>query len=492
MQIVYYFMMGMMSLRIVFCGPAIHWSLTTKDLSQALTEQPILYFSDRNSFRDDRINKLNVSASIAVLIDEDVRYQSIRGIGSSLESSTAYNMMRLSADNRKTLLNSLFSLNDDGIGMNLVRITIGTSDFCPAPYYSYNDLSAKNDTDFDLDHFSIAADQTFIIPTIIEALEVSLSSSVELDKLQFFASPWSPPGWMKSSGVLEGGSLIDSTEYYDVYARYLAKFVEEYNKHGIDIMAITPQNEPLASQSYPSMLLPAEQEITFIRDHLGPLMRNKSVEIWCFDHNWNRVDYPLSVFKSDASQYVAGAAFHGYGGKPSAMSSLHEEYPDKDIYLSEYSTYGIDGAAEIISYFRNWARSYNAWVTMLDTNLKPNEGPFIPRPTMVMLDANTLQVTRRLEYYTYGHFSKYVRRGAMRIKSESETLSKTRTTTVSGDAVSHVAFINDPTSSGKSDIVVVIANPSKDAHAFIDLKWKGQIVSLELPANSVATVRWQP
>lgn len=224
-------------------------------------------------------------------------------------------------------------------------------------------------------------------------------------------------------------------------------------------------------------------------------MRERGTEIWCFDHNWNTPYYPLHIYNdTEAAQFVSGSAWHGYRGRPSSMTEVHNEYPEKDIYFSERSTYGIKGAHEIVAIFRNWARTYSAWVTMLDTNLEPNAGPFNPDPTMVQLNATSLEIIYNLEYFMYGHFSKYIRRGALRISSETLVGAAQRSLEASNGLVelptfSHVAFVNDPSVSGRADVVVVAVNTGDKVTA--QFQYKGVGFNVDLAAHSISTFSWE-
>lgn len=457
----------------------IKWMVTTENKKQLLSLQNAsLSFADISTLP---------TASLKIKLNTSTKYQTILGIGSSLESSTAYNLNQLEQDQRTDVIKKLFSVSE-GNGFNLMRLTIGTSDYCPAPYYSYDDLPA-GETDVELTHFSTARDEEFIIPAIQAAIKESQSSITSdnsdiHDELLFFASPWSGPGWMKSNQGLIGGHLLD--EYMKAYADYLVKFVTTYSSlYDIKIHAITPQNEPLANQTYPSTLFPAEQAVKLIDRYLGPSLAKINCELWCFDHNWNTLFYPARVLNDTrASKYVQGTGFHGYRGQPKDMSTLHEKFPDKDIYFTERSSYGIKGATEVVAIFRNWARSYNAWVTMLDTNLQPNSGPFKSNPTMVQLNVSSTpySVIYNLEYFIYGHFSRYIRRGAVRISSEDDP------TAVS--TVSHVAFTNDATSSGIGTTVLILVNNGSE-EADVQVCLDGTLgATVLLPAHSISTLIW--
>ena len=228
------------------------------DNSSALTAQrPLSWASVSSAVAPEAAR---VVRAARIVVDDSTQYQTVYGIGNSLEASTAYNLQLLDAPARADLLRSLFD-PDEGIGMSLARITIATSDFTPLPFYSYNDLPDPGATDINLTHFSVARDEAYILPSIKAAL--SAAQAPGLDTLKLFASPWSPPAWMKTSKRLGGGALLP--EHYSTYAKYLIRFLEEYEQRGVHLAAMTVQNEPLQNDSkYPTMLLEPEPEARVI------------------------------------------------------------------------------------------------------------------------------------------------------------------------------------------------------------------------------------
>lgn len=227
------------------------------DNTSALTPQPSLTWTDRESAA---AGTGDAKSPARIVVDGGTRYQTVYGIGNSLEASTGYNLQLLEPPARTELLRSLFD-PDEGIGMSLARITIATSDFTPLPFYSYNDLSDPNATDINLTHFSVARDEAYILPLIKAALAAAEAPGG--DTLKLFASPWSPPAWMKTSKRLEGGALLP--EHYGTYAKYLIRFLEEYETRGVHLSAMTVQNEPLQNDNkYPTMLLEPKPEAQVI------------------------------------------------------------------------------------------------------------------------------------------------------------------------------------------------------------------------------------
>ena len=438
-------------------GPTVKWWASSENLEARLTPQSELRFRPGP-----------VSGKDVIEVDDTTTYQSVLGLGSSFEHSTCYNLSLLPAEERERVIESLVH-PERGIGMNLMRICIGTSDFAPGPFYTYDDMPDGQE-DPKLERFSIERDREYVLPVLKAAQKLN-------PRLRFFASPWTPPPWMKTNGRYGSGSL--RRECYPYFAEYLAKFIEAYRREGIEIEALTVQNEPeFGPEPYPSCLWTAEQQRDFIRDHLGPLFRARQIKtsIWAFDHNFNNPGFPATILRDpQAAQYVDGSAFHLYEGKPAAMSTLHGEFPDKPIYFTEGSVYGAAGAAEIISYFRNWSRSYNAWVTMIDHRGKPNVSGFHDcDPTIIVLNRDSLQPDYRADYYIYGQFMKFIQPGAVRIASSG-----------SAHLPPNVAFKNPDGS-----LILVAANPQSKPRE-LSLAWSGKTLTMTLAAKSVVTLTWR-
>lgn len=437
--------------------PVVRWWTSTSDLQTTLSPQA-----------DLRFGASPVPIADRVTVDDGVTYQTILGLGSSLEHSTCYNLSLLPEDRREVVLASLVD-PVKGIGMSLMRICIGTPDFTASPWYTYADMP-PGQKDPDLRSFSIAKDREYVLPAL--KLAQRLNPAVK-----FFASPWSPPAWMKTNDRIGGGAI--NPDYFPHFAEYLARFVEAYREEGIEIHALTVQNEPeYAPATYPTCRWTAEQQRDFIRDHLGPLFRARGLKtlIWCFDHNFNHPQFPATILSDPAAaRYVDGTAFHHYEGKPAAMTWLRERFPDKHVYFSEGSTFGVEGARQIVSFLRNWARSYNAWVTMIDHRRKPNPGPHACSPTAIVLNSETLELDYRFDYYMYGHFTKFIRPGAVRVSStESDRLP------------SNVAFRNP------DGALVLVAVNSADRPRDVGVAWNGLNFRAVLAPKSVATFNWSP
>lgn len=434
---------------------SVSWWVSTRDGNQQLTEQEPL-----------SIGKIRTGVRARISVNPDKGYQRMLGLGSSFEHSTCYNISLLSPAEQDTIIEKLVSPTD-GIGMNLMRICMGTPDFTKEKWYSYCDVAA-GETDAELKNFSIDKDKAYVIPVLKKALAKN-------PKLLYFASPWSPPGWMKDSGVMMGGSL--KPEYYAAYAQYFVKFIQAYEAEGVPIYAVTVQNEPAYSpKEYPSCHWTGEQQRDFIRDHLGPAFAASGIhaKIWCWDHNFNLLSFPQTILRdAAAARFVEGTGFHHYEGRPEAMTTLHEEFPDKSIHFTEGSVFGLRGANQLVSFFRNWTQSYTGWVILLDEERKPNNGPHHASETCIVLNTKDKSLQYNFDYFMYGQFMKFIDRDAVRIASEG----------TKGSPVC-VAFKNP------DGAVVVVAVNSSAKPVECSVCIGRQCVTPMLPAESVTTLRW--
>jgi glucosylceramidase len=449
---------------------SIRWWVSSADLKQQLAEQPALEWQTRL-----------VTAKARIQVDPAITYQTMLGLGSSLEPSTCSNLWRMSQSDRERTITRLVS-PATGIGMNLMRVCMGTPDFTGDPWYSYNDLPPSG-TDPELKHFSIERDRTYILPVLKLARQKN-------PNLLFFASPWSPPGWMKSTGTMIGGHLLP--HWYASYAEYFVKFIRAYEGDGIPIYAVTVQNEPGVDRAkaknpkwfYPSCHWTGEQERDFIRDHLGPALRRHGLatRIWCYDHNYNQktrgddpgLAYPRTILSdAQAAAFVSGVAFHGYAGEPAGMSVLHQEFPSVPIHFTEGSVCGVKGGVELVERLRNWASSYNGWVTILDDNGKPNNGPFDADRTIITLDPQTRKPAEHFDFFLYGQFMKFIQRGAVRVESNGSIRD-----------FANAAFRNPD-----GNVVLVVVN-AESRERLVHLICARRAASVRLSRQSVATFVW--
>ena len=449
-------------------GPAVSVWETTASQSQLLAAQAGATF-----------NAGNGSASQTITVNPATTYQSMTGFGASFTDSSAW--LVANSPLRSQIMTKLFS-PASGIGLDFLRQPIGASDFSQS-LFSYDDLPSGQ-ADPTLAKFSIAHDNAYILPVLQQALSLNPNITV-------MATPWSPPGWMKSSGSMIGGSLNSGD--YQVFADYLTKFVQAYDAAGVPIALITAQNEPEYSPSnYPGSTFTAAQEASFIGSNLGPDLQKAglSTKIIAYDHNWNDTSFPETVLgNSTAGPYTAGAAWHCYAGDPSAQTTVHNAYPSKDTYFTECSgtqsanpanTFAdsLDWQTEnlIIGATRNWAKTVATW----NMALNPSGGPSMNCTTctgVVTVDNSAGTATYNAEYYVLGQASKFVKPGAVRIDSN----------TFGSGNLEDVAFRNPD---GSNALIALNADTS-NAHTF-NVDENGQYFTYTLPARAVATFTWTP
>jgi O-glycosyl hydrolase len=450
--------------RAAEAATSVAWWSSSEDRAFGLTPQPELAW-EPISGQTPWTGK--GEGGLVVLVNDDVSHQSMVGLGSSLEHSTCYNLSRLPPARRTEVLQSLLDPKG-GIGMSLMRVCIGTPDFTASPWYSYNDLPAGQ-TDPEQKRFSIERDRAYVLPVLREARRIR-------PDLKFVASPWSPPAWMKIGGRLTGGA-IDPVAFRP-FALYLARFVEAYREEGIPIHAITVQNEPeYAPRTYPTCRWTADEQRRFIRDHLGPVFRERGLTtlIWCFDHNFNNPSFPSAILgDAAAAAFVDGTAFHHYEGQPSAMSALSRLFPGKHVYFTEGSVFGASGAGRLISYLRHEARSYNAWVALIDDRRQPNPGPHPCSLTPLVLHHDTLEVEHRPDYFLYGQFMRFIPPGSVRVGS-------------TGGGDERQVALRTP----DGNLVLVAVNPATERQS-LAVVWRGRGFQATLPAKSASTFRWRP
>jgi len=412
-------------------------------------------------------------AQVSINIDTAKTYQTMDGFGASFTDSSAYLINQvLDKDVKEDLMPKLFC-HEKGIGISMIRNPMGASDYA-RKIYSYNTIP-EGETDFQLTKFSIAHDLTDILPLTKQAIEINPNVKVA-------ASPWSAPGWMKTVGSMKTGELRQ--DCYDAYAMYFVRFIQEYEKRGIPIYYITPQNEPLyMPDHYPSMFMPAHTQADFIANHLKPAFVKHGIttKILCYDHNWDRPDYPLHVLDV-AGPCVDGVAWHWYGGRPVAQHQVLMAYPNKEVHFSEGS--GGEWIPEFepafsnlmrttIEILRNHAQSLVLWNMALDEN----NGPFVPGfgtstcRGIVKVNQQTKELTYTLDYYGLAHFSKYVRPGAVRVDSNC------------AHAVRTVAFKNTDGS-----VVTVLFNDEEEARN-VSLSHEGEVTDFCMPTKSALTMR---
>lgn len=407
-----------------------------------------------------------------IRVDTSKTYQPIDGFGYTLTGGSAALLQQMGDTARATLLKELFTTTGKGIGVSYLRVSVGASDL-DERVFSYDDLPAGQ-TDPTLAKFNLAPDQVALIPMLKQILALNPT-------IKILGSPWSPPIWMKTNHNSTGGSLKPA--FYDAYAQYFVRYIQEMAKEGIRIDAITIQNEPLHPGNNPSLLmLPAEQA-QFIKKSLGPAFKTAGIQtkIILYDHNADRPDYPISVLSdSGARPYIDGSAFHLYAGSIGALSKVHDAFPNKNLYFTE-QWIGAPGNLKgdlawhvrelIIGATRNWSRTVLEWNLAAD----PQQNPHTPGGCMECLGALTIDgdsVSRNPAYYNIAVAAKFVRPGSVRIASD-ETKS-----------LPNVAF-KTPT----GQMVLIVLNDSMVDQSF-GIQYGKQQASATLSAGAVGTYVW--
>ena len=387
---------------------------------------------------------------IGVFIECNRRYQEVLGIGGAITDAAAEVWARLPAPKQAELLDAYFG-RVDGLGYSLLRTTIHSSDFSSASHTYVRDGDAA------LASFDIAPDRRFRLPMIRAALKAAGGA------VTTYASPWSAPAWMKDSGsMLQGGKLLP--EMAAPWARYMARFIAAYEAEGVPIWGLTVQNEPMARQPWESMIYTAEEERDFLKNHLGPTLREAGLggrKIIVWDHNRDLMFHRAQVILSDpaAAQYVWGVGFHWYetwaGGEPMHrnVAAVHAAWPHVNLLLTEATVERFDPTRlqswpnaerygrQMIEDFNAGAVGWTDWNILLDERGGPNHvGNFCFAPVHADLRTGELIYTPTFAYL--GHFSKFVRPGARRVAAASSHSSLLTTAFVNTDGKLAVVVMN--------------------------------------------------
>jgi len=405
-------------------------------------------------------------------VDSTQTFQTVDGFGFTLTGGSAYVINQMDAISKAALLKELFGSDSLSIGISYLRLSIGSSDL-NASVFSYDDMPSGQ-TDTGLTHFSLAADTSDLIPILKQIVAINQS-------IKIIAAPWSPPVWMKDNNNSVAGSLLPA--YYNVYAQYFVKYIQQMKLNGITIDAITPQNEPLNPNNNPSMVMQATDEASFIKNNLGPAFQSAGItaKIIVYDHNCDRPDYPETVLSDAAANvFVNGSAFHLYAGDISALSQVHNLYPNKQLYFTEQYTASTGNFAGdlqwhiqnvIIGSMRNWSRNALEWNLANDASF----GPHTPGGCTTCKGGLTISgssITRNVGYYIVAHASKFVPAGSVRISSTITSVLQT------------TAFL---TPDGKKVLIVENIDVAPDQ---FNIRFNGKWITTTIPAGAVCTYVW--
>ena len=423
----------------------------------------------------------------AITLHPSVQYQEMDGFGAAITGSTCYNLMKMKPGERHDFLRRTFSPTG-GFGFSYCRISIGCSDFSMSEY-SCCDTPG-------IEHFALTPEETdYVIPILREIIAIN-------PEIKIMGSPWTPPLWMKVNNPVDkkphnkwtSGSL--NPDRYQDYAEYFVRWIKAFADHGIHIHSVTPQNEPLNRGNSASCHMTWQEQRDFIKTALGPAIQANApqVKIYAFDHNYNYDDvasqnaYPLNIYSDpDAARYIAGAAYHNYGGNPDELNRVHAAAPDKELIFSETSigvwTGGRDLSSRLtddmeevaLGTVNRWCRGVIVWNLMLDSNGAPNRpGGCQTCYGAVDIAPDYSTITLNSHYYIIAHMASVVKPGARRIGTDGYT----------GENLTYAAFINPDGSRA-----LVLCN-SGDTPVSVPVSDGTATFLCSVPAMGVTSCRW--
>jgi glucosylceramidase len=385
-----------------------------------------------------------------VFVDPTRTYQTMLGIGGALTDASAETFAKVPEDKQREILEAYFD-PQKGIGYTLARTNIHSCDFSSGSY------TYVSEGDRDLKTFSVEHDRRFRLPFIKRAMETAGG------KLTLFASPWSPPAFMKdNNNMLRGGKL--KPEFYQSWANYYAKFIKAYQAEGVPVWGVSVQNEPMATQRWESCIYTAEEERDFLKKHLGPTLRREGLgdrKIIAWDHNRDLLYQRASTILSDpeAARYVWGIGFHWYepwsGGEPmyDNVKLTYEAFPDKHLIFTEGCKEAFDMkrvddwklgemyGRQMIHDFNNGTAGWTDWNVLLDETGGPNHvGNLCFAP--LHADTKTGRLIYTNSFYYIGHFSKFIRPGARRVVSSPSRSALLSTAFVNTDGRTAAVVMN--------------------------------------------------
>ncbi len=445
---------------------------TDGNQSKLLSTQPSVTFGAELTGR---------KAPPTITVNDGATYQTMDGFGAAFSDSAAWLLYnKLNSTQYSNLMTQFFSPTS-GIGMSMMRLPMGASDFAVNGNYSYDDTTNCS-ADPNLAGFSIAHDSAYIIPVIQKALSLNPGMKIE-------ALPWSPPAWMKTTCTMNGGGM--NMSYLNSLAQYFVKTIQGYAANNITLNYIAVQNEPLNSTtSYPSESLADTDEANFIGNYLAPALSSAGLSgktgIIVYDHNWNNYSYPENVLSNTAAYNASvGSSFHCYSGSPSDQLYVQQAYPNKGIWFTECSgSVGSKFQNDLvwneqnlfIGAVRDYAKSVLLWNLALDQNSGPQNGGCTKCRGIVTINDSTspATITYNVEYYVIGQSSIWTQPGAVRVDSNQP-----------GNVLIDVAFKNPD-----GTHVLVVCNTSGTQSQTFQVAYNNMGFSYTLPNQSVVTFKW--
>ena len=414
-------------------------------------------------------------------------FQTVDGFGLAITQASCYNLLKMSPADRTAFLTEVFD-RERGMGSSLIRVCIGGSDF------SMDEFTWCDEPG--LEHFAVhPLDEQYLFPILDEIYAINPA-------VKIIASPWSAPLWMK---VGEDGKTPHSQwyaghlgeAYYQDYAKYFVRWIQEMERRGYPIMAVTLQNEPLNRGNSMSTYMSWQEQSNFIKWAIGPAFAAAGLKtkVLVFDHNYSydgdsgQHDYPVHIFEDpEAGRYVQGSAWHNYGGNVSVLDGVHARFPDKEIYFTEASigTWNYSFEDCLINDFRDvflgtlgrWGKGVTLWNLMLDYQGKP----FRPRGCStcygaVSIDASDYSlesIVRNSHYYDVAHCSKVLQPGAVRLGTSGYSAAGLTYQLYRNPDGSYAALILNET----------------DSDALLNFVTDNYAVACRIPARAVQSVTW--
>ena len=413
------------------------------------------------------------------IVAEKTPFNVCKGFGVALTGASCYMLAQMEKGERRKLLESIYG--KDGLNLSVARLAIGSCDYS-AEIYTYDDCPG----DTELKHFSIERDRKYILPMIKEILEIR-------PDLYIFASPWSPPGWMKTGGFICGGYM--RTKYIDVFADYVIKYLKAYGAEGIHISAVTPQNEPDVDQygKFPACIWNPDQEAQYIFTLSEKLKKeNMDVDIWFHDHNfngWRRVNWMLEEYPK-LTECCSSTAFHYYNGCIEMIDRIKKEHPEIRFQFTEggprlkdcFDTDWCKWSAMMVKALNHGCETFTGWNLMLDEEGRPNVGHCYCAG-LVKMNRSTKELSYSGQYRAFSHLAHFTQNGAKIYRSapSNEGWEMGAFRDMKFETVSCVAENPDGIR------IIHVVNPNDEKHQY-QYFYEGKWWYFDVMENSVATV----
>lgn len=456
----------------VWCAVVVLMAFATHAAADGVVDASLYQSTKERSFREVKTVvpfSLLWHAEGTPVLDLDAAKPSHKflGLGVSFAEASCKILTELPEEVRRKVMRMLWT--KDGVNLSVGRIHVGCSDYS-AHVYTYDDVK----DDMTLEHFTIADDRKYVLPVIREALRLNPS-------LFCFSSVWTPPAWMKLNGELCGGWI--SRRHLPVFCDYYVKFLQAYRAEGVEVKALTVQNEPYSDQDgqSPDCKWGPEEEMDVVGRLLPPKLKaaGLSPQVWLRDSEPDEWQQTLWELKDpDVRANIGGIAWHSYGSDPDNMRRVRERYPDIPMYHTEmgphtdYEKRSLVWWGALVTKFLNaGCGSFTSWCPVLDENGLPNVSRGFNCAGLVEVHSETQVVRPSNQYLLFRHIGPYVERGA-------DILAAPPGRTVT-------AFRNPD---GSHVIVAVNTATSTEKKMQLQVKFRGAYNSFQLPTGSVSTI----